>query len=184
MDRVTTATRLSMRRKIMNRREGEIALEFDPAEMTADASLIFIGRVRSPWTSRDDCPKNMAAARETARPARIELDPSYRPGLDGLARFSHAVLLTWLDRATRDLVVQKPRHADSARGVFALRSPVRPNPIGLHVVRVTGIDRENGVVEIDGIDLLDGTPVLDLKPYFVSTDAVPDAIDDRPPADA
>jgi tRNA (adenine37-N6)-methyltransferase len=158
-------------------REGEIALEFDPADSTADASLVFIGRVRSPWVERADCPKNMAAARAAERPARIEIDPAYRRGLDGLSRFSHAVLLTWLDRASRDLIVQKPRHAETARGVFALRSPVRPNPIGLHVVRILGIDADSGTIEIDGIDVLDLTPVVDLKPYFASNDAVPDAVD-------
>ena len=158
-------------------REGEIALEFDPADLSADASLVFIGRVRSPWTDRDDCPKNMAAARAAGRPAKIEIDPAYRRGLDGLSRFSHAVLLTWLDRASRDLIVQKPRHAEVARGVFALRSPVRPNPIGLHVVKVGAIDIESGVIEIDGIDVLDCTPVIDLKPYFASNDAVADAVD-------
>jgi tRNA-Thr(GGU) m(6)t(6)A37 methyltransferase TsaA len=165
-------------------REGEIALEFDPADLTADASLVFIGRVRSPWASREDCPKNMAAARQAGRPASIETDPAYRRGLDGLARFSHAVLLTWLDRSARDLIVQKPRHAEVARGTFALRSPVRPNPIGLHVVRITGIDPQNGRVDIDGIDVLDATPVIDLKPYFASTDAIPDAVDGHAPATA
>jgi len=168
----------------MAAREGEIALEFDPAELTADASVVFIGRVRSPWKDREDCPKNMAAARAAARPAGIELDPAYRRGLEGLSRFSHAVLLTWLDRSARNLIVQKPRHAETARGTFALRSPVRPNPIGLHVVRITAIDAEAGLVGIDGIDVLDGTPVIDLKPYYVSTDSVADAVDGRagPPA--
>lgn len=160
-------------------REGEIALEFDPADLTADASIVFIGRVRSPWTSREDCPKNMAAARAAGRPASIEIDPAYRRGLDGLARFSHAVLLTWLDRSARNLILQKPRHAEDARGTFALRSPVRPNPIGLHVVAITKIDVENGVIGIDGIDVLDTTPVIDLKPYFVSTDAIQGAVDGR-----
>lgn len=158
-------------------REGEIALEFDPADLTGDGHVVFLGRVRSPWTDRADCPKNMAAARAAGRPAAIEFDASYRRGLEGLSRFSHAILLTWLDRAARNLVVQKPRHAGEARGVFALRSPVRPNPIGLHVVRITGIDAAAGVVAIEAIDVLDGTPVIDLKPYFASTDAVPDAVD-------
>lgn len=165
-------------------REGEIALEFDPADMTADASLVFIGRVRSPWSERADCPKNMAAARAAQRPASIEIDPAYRRGLEGLSRFSHAVLLTWLDRASRDLIVQKPRHAEIARGVFALRSPVRPNPIGMHVVRMLGIDAESGTIHIDGIDVLDLTPVIDLKPYFASNDAVPDAVDGHAPENA
>lgn len=159
------------------RRDGEIPLAFDPAAAPGDARLVFIGRVASPWRERSDCPKNMRAAREAGRPASILIDAPYRPGLDGLERFSHAVLLTWLDRAARDLIVQKPRHADHARGVFALRSPVRPNPVGLHVVRILGIDMATGRIEIDAIDVLDGTPVVDVKPYFASNDAIPEAVD-------
>ena len=158
-------------------RYGEIPLSFDPAEAAADAHLVFIGRVESPWRERGECPKNMHAARAAGRLAAIVVDPAYRQGLDGLARFSHAVLLTWLDRSPRNLVVQKPRHAGTARGVFALRSPARPNPVGLHVVRVLGVNMAAGRVEVDGIDVLDGTPVIDLKPYFASNDAIPEAVD-------
>ena len=156
-------------------RDGEIALSFDPGTR-ADAALTFIGKVESPWTERSACPKNMAAARQTGRPARLLVDEAYRPGLMGLERSSHAIVLTWLDRATRDLIVQKPRHAEHASGVFALRSPARPNPIGLHVCRIVGIDHANGVVDLDAIDVLDGTPLVDIKPYFASTDSVPDAV--------
>lgn len=158
-------------------REGEIPLREDPASLPGDAHVAFIGRVRSPWTAREECPKNMVQAREANRPASVEIDPAYRAGLDGLALFSHAALLTWLDRSPRNLIVQKPRHAEVARGVFALRSPARPNPIGLHVVRLLGVDAAAGVVSIDAVDVLDGTPVIDLKPYFASIDAFPDAID-------
>ncbi|WP_157015932.1 tRNA (N6-threonylcarbamoyladenosine(37)-N6)-methyltransferase TrmO [Mesorhizobium xinjiangense] len=157
------------------RREGEIELDEDPGAFAADARLAFIGRVVSPWTSREDCPKNMAAAREARRGAFIEIAAPYRPGLAGLSRFSHAIVLTWFDRAARNLIVQTPRHASEPRGVFGLRSPVRPNPIGLHVVRLVGIDETSGRVEIDAIDVLDGTPVVDLKPYFPSIDAFADA---------
>ena len=158
-------------------REGEIPLSFDPAQSAADAHVVFIGRVESPWRDRAECPKNMRAAREAGRPAAILIEPAYRPGLEGLARFSHAALLTWLDRSARNLIVQKPRHAETARGVFALRSPARPNPVGLHVVRILGVDIAAGRVEIDGIDVLDGTPVIDVKPYFASNDAIPEAVD-------
>jgi len=156
-------------------REGERALPFDPAAMAPDAGIVFIGRVVSPWTDRADCPRNMAAARERDKPASLIIDPAYREGLSGLDGLSHLVLLTWLDRGRRDLIVQKPRHASAPRGVFSLRSPVRPNPIGLHVVALTGIDLVQGILTIDAIDVLDGTPILDLKPYYASTDAVPDA---------
>src|SRR5690606_37019444 len=96
---------------VMARREGEIALEFDPADLAADGHVVFIGRVRSPWSEREQCPRNMAVARAARRPAAIEVDPAYRRGLEGLSRFSHAVLLTWLDRASRHLIVQTPRNA-------------------------------------------------------------------------
>lgn len=160
-------------------REGEIALPFDPAAIAADASVVFIGRVHSPWTSRADCPKNMRAAREAGRPAAVEIDAAYGPGLEGLAAASHVVILTWLDRSPRNLIAQRPRGADRARGTFALRSPARPNPVGLHIARLVGLDVAAGRVEIDAIDVLDGTPVIDLKPYFASTDAFPDAATDR-----
>ncbi|WP_274628317.1 tRNA (N6-threonylcarbamoyladenosine(37)-N6)-methyltransferase TrmO [Arvimicrobium flavum] len=157
-------------------REGEIALPFDPATTAEDGRVHFIGRVRSPWLSRQDCPKNMTAARERDAQATIEIDPAFRPGLAGLERASHVIVLSWFDRAARNLIIQKPRHASEAKGVFALRSPVRPNPIGLHVARLVALDMEAGLLTLDAIDLLDGTPVIDLKPYFASTDAFPDAV--------
>lgn len=160
-------------------REGEVRLAFDPAGMPGDGRIVFIGRIASPWTSRDECPKNMVAAREAGKPARLHVDGPYRPGLEGLAGTSHVVILTWLP-TPRDLIVQKPRHAETARGVFALRSPARPNPIGLHVARVLALDPASGAIDLDAIDVLDGTPVLDLKPYLPSIDAFPDATRAKP----
>ncbi|MGE0280911.1 MAG: tRNA (N6-threonylcarbamoyladenosine(37)-N6)-methyltransferase TrmO [Rhizobiaceae bacterium] len=155
------------------KREGEIelagALEAD------DARLAFIGVVRSPWTERSNCPKNMNAARDTGLGATIEVGEQFRAGLSGLSGYSHAAILTWFDRSERNLIVQKPRHATEAKGVFALRSPARPNPIGLHIVGLLDIDVEAGVLTLDAIDALNGTPVLDIKPYFASTDAIPQA---------
>ena len=160
-------------------REGEIALAQDPAAMLADATLVFIGRIRSPWKTREDCPKNMAAARTSGQQASIEIDQQYRPGLDGLAGTSHIVVLSWLGFAPRNLIIQKPRHADRAKGVFALRSPARPNPVGLHVARLIALDAGAGLLSLDAIDALDGTPVIDLKPYFASIDSFPDATPPR-----
>ena len=157
------------------KREGEVELARNPAEDATDVGVVFIGRIRSPWTDRSECPKNMAAARETGKQARIELDEAYRRGLLGLSGYSHVVILTWLGRSQRNLIIQKPRHAQEPRGTFALRSPARPNPIGMHVAGIISIDEAAGVVEIDAIDVLDGTPVVDLKPYFASIDAFPDA---------
>lgn len=162
-------------------RAGEQKLSEDPAAAPGDARVVFIGRIRSPWTDRSTCPKNMRAARETGLTAELILDEPYRRGLAGLDGVSHIVVLTWLHYSPRDLIVQKPRHATTARGVFALRSPARPNPVGMHVVRLVSVDHETGTVSLDAIDVLDGTPVIDIKPYFASIDAFPDAT--RPSAD-
>lgn len=156
-------------------REGEIALETDPATLVGNSHVVFIGRVNSPWRDKAECPKNMAAARASGQPATVEIDLAYRAGLAGLERFSHIALLTWLDRSRRDLIVQKPGHAPAATGVFSIRSPARPNPVGLHIARVLSLDTGNGTILLEGIDVLDGTPVIDVKPYFASTDSVPDA---------
>lgn len=155
-------------------REGETRLPFDPAASPPDAGLVFIGTVRSPWKRREDCPKNLRQARERGEAASLIIDAPYRPALAGLEAGQYLHILSWFDRAPRDLIAQRPRHADTARGTFALRSPVRPNPIGLHTVRIVAIDIDAGRIEIDAIDLLDGTPVLDLKPYLSSIDAFPE----------
>ncbi|WP_062112452.1 tRNA (N6-threonylcarbamoyladenosine(37)-N6)-methyltransferase TrmO [Aureimonas sp. AU40] len=150
-------------------RPGESRLAFDGSQAD-DARLVFIGRIRSPWTERRDCPKNMRAARETGQSASVEIDLAFRPALERLEPESHVHLLTWLHQSRRDLALQMPRHAEAASGTFALRSPVRPNPIGLSLVRLLEIDRVSGRLVIDAIDVLDGTPLLDIKPYFASVD--------------
>lgn len=149
-------------------RPGEVAADLPEA---FDAGLYFIGRIRTPWTRREDCPKN---TREATAVCTIELDPRWAPGLKGLETCSHVVVLYFMDRARRDLVLQTPRHYEEARGTFALRSPVRPNPIALSVARLEKI--EGNRLTIVGIDCLDNTPLIDLKPYFPSTDAKPDAV--------
>jgi tRNA-Thr(GGU) m(6)t(6)A37 methyltransferase TsaA len=149
-------------------REGEVAVAL-PDHF--DASLYFIGRIRTPWSRREDCPKN---GREADAVCTIELDSRWLQGLRGLETSSHVVVLYWMDRARRDLVLQAPRHYGEQRGTFALRSPVRPNPIAMSVVRLLGA--EGGKLSVIGLDCLDGTPLLDIKPYFASTDAVPDAL--------
>jgi tRNA-Thr(GGU) m(6)t(6)A37 methyltransferase TsaA len=148
-------------------REGEIAVEL-PAQF--DASLYYIGRIRSPWKTRDECPKN---GRESEAVCTIELDPRWAAGLAGLETVSHLLVLYWMDKARRDLVVQSPRHYAERRGTFALRSPVRPNPIAASVARLQRI--EGNTLFVTGLDCMDGTPLLDLKPYFPSTDSAPDA---------
>ena len=149
-------------------RPGEVAV---PLPEHFDAQLYFIGRIRTPWTRREDCPKN---ARESDAICRVEVDERWADALTDLETCSHLFVLYWMDRARRDLVLQVPRDYREPRGTFALRSPVRPNPIAASVVRL--IERNGRVLSVMGLDCLDGTPLLDLKPYFPSTDAVPDAV--------
>ena len=148
--------------------EGEIAVEL-PRDY--DAALYFIGRIRTPWTQRKDCPKN---ARESDAVCTIELDPRWQQALTDVASCSHLILLYWMNRSRRDLVLQVPRHYGIGRGTFALRSPARPNPIAMSVVRLLGV--EGVKLSVVGLDCLDDTPLLDIKPYFASTDAVSDAV--------
>ena len=148
-------------------RAGERAVELPEAR---DAGLLFIGRIRTPWTRREDCPKN---GRESDAVCTIEVFEPFAAGLRGLETCSHLWVLYWMDRARRDLVVQVPRHYGEARGTFALRSPARPNPIALSAVRLLAI--EGARLQVRGLDCLDGTALLDLKPYFASTDSIPDA---------
>ena len=148
-------------------RGGEVAVEL-PAQF--DASLYYIGRIRTPWKRREECPKN---ARQSDAVCTVELDPRWAAGLSGLETVSHVVLLYWMDQARRDLVRQWPRHRTAPHGTFALRSPVRPNPVALSVARLIGID--GTTLSVVGVDCLDNTPLIDIKPYFASTDSVPDA---------
>ena len=148
-------------------RPGEVSVEL-PASF--DAGLYFIGRIRTPWTRREDCPKNAGGSDVLCR---VELDPRYAAGLDKVETCTNLILLYWLDQARRDLVVQTPRHYGEGRGTFALRSPVRPNPIALSVVRLVKV--EGTRLSVQNIDCLDNTPLLDIKPYFASVDAKPDA---------
>jgi tRNA-Thr(GGU) m(6)t(6)A37 methyltransferase TsaA len=155
---------------------GERVLSDDPAKATGDAHIVFIGRIRSAWSRSGPRPKNPREARESGETARLEVAAPFRPGLEGLDKFSHVIVLAWLDAARRDPIVIHPPHADAPRGVFALRSPVRPNPIGLTVARLISVDPASGLVEIDAIDFLDGTPLVDIKPYRPGIDSMPEAV--------
>lgn len=136
-----------------------------------DAQLVFLGEIRTPWTDRAKCPKNSA---ESTATGRIVLKPHYRAGLASLQTVSHVIVLTWLDRSSRDVIALVPPTDIARHGVFATRAPDRPNPIGLTVSEVVEI-HEDGLT-VAGVDVLDGTPVIDIKPYFASTDARPEAV--------
>lgn len=137
-------------------RPGEVAVE-PPA--ATDAGLVFIGRIRTPWTDRLDCPRQ---GRRDGPLCRIELFAPWDGGLDGLEQYRSIEVLYWLDRSRRDLLRQSPKSDGMSRGTFSLRSPVRPNPIGTALVTLVGI--EGSVVSVRGLDCLDGTPLIDLKP--------------------
>jgi len=136
--------------------ENEVAVSVPPPE---DATLRFIGVIRTPFTSRDLCPRQ---GRFDGPDCRLVLHEPWAAGLAGLERYAHADVLYWLHQSRRDLVLQSPRSDGALRGVFSLRSPVRPNPIGLSKVRIVGID--GGEVIVRGLDCLDGTPLIDIKP--------------------
>ena len=147
-------------------RAGEVAVTPPPP---TDAGLVFIGRIRTPWTSRMETPRQ---GRLDGPTCRIELFDPWVPALDGLERYPRIEVLYWLHLSRRDLVRQSPANDGTARGTFALRSPVRPNPIGSSVVALVRI--EGPVVLVRGLDCVDGTPLLDLKPdRSVFTPAAP-----------
>ena len=131
----------------------------DVAE-AGDAALHFIGRIHTPWTDRRDCPRQ---GREDGLECRVEVFAPWCDALLGVGDYAHLDLLYWLDRARRDLVVQNPKN-DGQRyfGTFALRSPQRPNPIGLSRVRLVAV--EGATLVVRGLDCLDGTPLVDIKP--------------------
>ena len=139
--------------------------ELRPAEVAVaapaatDAGLEFIGRIHTPWTSRLTAPRQ---GRQDGPVCRIEVFERWAPALAGLARYERAEVIYWLHLSRRDLVLQSPAKDGTAHGTFSLRSPVRPNPLGTSIVRLVGIER--ATVLVQGLDCLDGTPLLDLKP--------------------
>jgi tRNA-Thr(GGU) m(6)t(6)A37 methyltransferase TsaA len=126
-----------------------------------------IGHVESPAREAVDCDWGTVES-------RIVLEPEFRPGLRGLDDFSHAVVVTYLHEASFDParhLVRRPRGLASMPelGIFAQRAKDRPNPLGITVVRLLGVASYG--VTVQGLDAVDGTPVLDLKPYFPQFDA-------------
>lgn len=137
-------------------REGEVAVEPPPP---TDAGLVFIGRIHTPWTDRLMTPRQ---GRSDGPICRIEIFDPWVPALKGLDRFTEVEVIYWLHQSRRDLVHQSPASDTSTHGTFALRSPVRPNPLGTSIAKLVGI--EGNMVLVRGLDCLDGTPLVDLKP--------------------
>jgi tRNA-Thr(GGU) m(6)t(6)A37 methyltransferase TsaA len=128
-----------------------------------------IGIIHTPLRTAEETPIQTSRSEV---PGEIEVYPENAEGLDGIEEFSHLILLCYLHQAPpeRPLVV-KPFLDDRTHGVFATRFPHRPNPIGLSVVRLVG--RGGSRLSIAGLDMFDGTPVLDIKPYVPDFDVFP-----------
>jgi tRNA-Thr(GGU) m(6)t(6)A37 methyltransferase TsaA len=151
-------------------RPGEQTLGKDPASLPIDAGLVFIGHIQTPWRDRHACPRSGGGSEEICT---IELKPEFQEGLQSVESCSHLILLYWMHEARRDLIVQAPAFDSVPHGCFALRSPVRPNPVSLSVVKLISV--EGNQLKVQGLDCLNGTPLIDIKPYFPRNDSVPDA---------
>jgi tRNA-Thr(GGU) m(6)t(6)A37 methyltransferase TsaA len=136
-------------------------------------ALVPIGRLRTPFATRADCPRNGRQI-VPAPLCRAEVLPAFHAGLASLDGFSHLILLYWLDQATEPTLTLTPPFDNTPRGVFATRAPSRPNPIGLSVVTFEGFDGD-GTLRVRYLDCVDGTTLLDIKPYLPTTDCEPDA---------
>ena len=126
-----------------------------------------IGRVRSPYREMKDAPRQ---GRLSDTVSEIVIDEHYLPGLEDVEKRSHLIVLSWFDRADRSSLWATPPGEKTGHGVFATRSPNRPNPVAFSVVDLLG--REGNVLRVRGLDALDGTPVVDIKPYSPGIDCV------------
>jgi tRNA-Thr(GGU) m(6)t(6)A37 methyltransferase TsaA len=138
---------------------------------TAHYSLRPVGFVRSRLTSREEAPKQGS---DGAPEAWVDIDPEFAEALDGIALGQEVVLVTWLHQGRRDVLQVHPRDnpENPLKGVFATRSPDRPDPIGLHHVRVLEI-AESVRLRIAPLEALDGTPVIDVKPVLPEIQPLP-----------
>ncbi len=138
------------------RRPGERAVELPPQ---TNAGVYFIGTIHTPWRSRRECPRRGSPDGPVCS---IVVAERWQPALTGLAGHPRLQILYWMHEARRDLVLQVPFHTGQVAGTFALRSPARPNPIASSTVDLVAI--RDGVVEVRGLDCVDGTPLIDIKP--------------------
>ena len=125
--------------------------------------IVPVGKVESPLTDKATAPKQ---GHEGSPEATLVFEDRVLEALDGLAAGDRVLLLTWLDRADRDVLKVHPRSdpANPIQGVFNTRSPDRPNPIGLHQITIAGIDGNR--MRVRDLEALDGTPIVDVKPLL------------------
>ena len=126
-----------------------------------DNSLQFIGEVQSELKTIEDCPLQEA---ENAPQAFIKIFPEFLEGIDNIKEGSQLLLLTWLHEADRSVVkcIARRNYGTPKVGVFSTRSPDRPNPIGIHAVKVASV--KDGLIQVEALEVLDKTPVIDIKP--------------------
>ena len=137
-------------------RLGEVAVTLPPE---TDAGVYFIGTIHTPWRVRGECPRRGSLDGPVCS---IVVDERWHQGLTNIGDHPLIQVLYWMHRARRDLLLQTPIRTGQTTGSFALRSPVRPNPIASSVVALIGV--EGGTLHVRGLDCLDGTPLVDLKP--------------------
>lgn len=130
------------------------------APLPVDATLAFIGHIETPWTRRDDCPRQGDS--EAGPECTIVVAAPWAPALAGIEAYPSLDILYWMHLSRRDLILQNPTHGDSARGTFSLRSPIRPNPIGLSTVKL--IRHDGNRLFVRGLECVSGTPLIDIKP--------------------
>ena len=135
-----------------------------------DITYHAIGLICSPFKDLEAMP--IQPASRTSAPGRVEIFPKFVEGLKDLDGFSHIILLYHLHAIREHALTVIPFLDSSPRGLFATRAPTRPNPIGLSIVKLIRVDC--GVLYVDDLDILDGTPLLDLKPYIPEFDHRPD----------
>ena len=123
-----------------------------------------IGYIRSPYRSTEQIPKGLGAKHDAE--GVLEILPQFETGLTDIEGFSHLIVLWVFDRVQGFELLGSPPCDNRSHGVFATRSPRRPNPIGLTIVEL--LSREGRLLRVRGVDMLDGTPILDLKPYLSS----------------
>ena len=131
-----------------------------------------IGVIKSPYKKIKDIPIQGKFRQDVE--ARLELEDKYAEGLKDLEKFSHAILLYYLHKSDKENILGKPFLEDVEHGIFAIRSPHRPNHIGLTIVKIKCIKKNK--LYFTNVDMLDGTPLLDIKPYIKYIDSKDDAI--------
>ncbi|GGC49634.1 tRNA (N6-threonylcarbamoyladenosine(37)-N6)-methyltransferase TrmO [Siccirubricoccus deserti] len=138
-----------------------------------DYAVTPIGHLETPWATPAECPRN-GRQPDPAPECRAVVAPAFQDGLLALEGFSHLILLYWMHQVRTPALRVSPPFDGEPRGIFATRAPHRPNPIALSVVRFEGFAAP-GVLRVRNLDCVDGTPLLDIKPYLPTTDAEPDA---------